>query len=83
MLNQVREWFKWKFKSQKEEILYLLQNNKSVSSCIFAMEYGILRFWACIFNLRKDWYNIKTESKWVKLKNWRTQRQVNYTLLNK
>ena len=82
-LKDLKDTFKWKFKSQQEEVLYLLQTNKSVSSCVFAMERGILRYSVHIFNLRKEGYEIKMDYEWVTLKNWRKQKKTTYSLLNK
>jgi len=80
MLKWIYDSFKKKFKSQKEEVLFLLQASSTGVSCFeFAMEYGILRYWASIFQLRKEGYNIEMEDKYVK-KNWRTQRQTVYFL---
>lgn len=44
--------------TQKQRVLKMLQNNKEVSSLDFA-KAGILRYWAHIFDLRKEGYPIK------------------------
>ena len=73
------------FKSQTDEVLFILQNKKSVACVEFANKYGILRYGACIFNLRHwknaNWrrYKIDMVEKYVRV--WkRIQRQVRYSL---
>lgn len=66
-------------KTQKERVLEILQKNKKkwVWCYEFAMKYGILRYWDCIFKLRSEWYRIDMTDKRVK-KNWTMQRQTKY-----
>lgn len=72
---------KRKFKSQKEEVLYLLQHNKKISCKDFAMTYGILRYGAAIFTLRKEWYRIGMDNRYI-MNQWRKQRHTYYFLID-
>lgn len=68
------------FKSQKEEVLYLLTHKKSVSSAEFAMQHGILRYGQHIFTLRNEGYRIDMTDKYVKVGK-RVQRRTAYSLI--
>ena len=73
------------FKNQTEEVLYILQNRKSVRCIDFILQFGIIRYPVAIFNLRHwhtaDWsrYTINMTEKKVKMWN-RIQRQTVYSL---
>lgn len=82
LIDIVLLFFKNIMKTQKTRVLELLQKyrRKGVWCHKFAMKYGILRYWACIHLLRKEWYNIiMTEKRVKKRGNW--QRQTTYFLI--
>ena len=69
-------------KTQKQRVLELLQRRKTkwVWCYEFAMKHWILRYWAYIHLLRKEWYNIIMKEKRVRKRgNW--QRQTTYFLV--
>lgn len=77
-----KDQLKKKFKNQKDEVLHLLKISKWkwVTCSDFAIKYGILRYWASIFQLRKEWHEIWLSEKYVKV--WkRMQRQTKYILI--
>jgi len=65
LIDIVLLFFKNIMKTQKTRVLELLQKyrRKWVWCYEFAMKYGILRYWAYIHLLRKEWYNIIMKEK--------------------
>jgi len=80
-LNRTMKIKKDKFRSQKEEVLYLLRNNESVSPVEFAIHNGILRYGQHIFTLRNEWYKIEMTESHVRVGK-RMQRRTLYTLIH-
>lgn len=67
-------------KTQKEEILEYLKNNKKITILEAIYQLGITRLSAVIYNLKKEGYNIDTQMKLVKAKNGRKTSVAEYIL---
>ena len=67
-------------KTQKEEILEYLKNNKKITILEAIYQLGITRLSAIIYNLKKEGYNINTQIKLVKAKNGRKTSVAEYIL---
>ena len=57
-----------KRKTQKEVVLWHLQNNGTITSWEAIKEYGITRLAARVFYLKEDGHDIETETKQVETK---------------
>lgn len=67
-------------KTQKEEILEYLKNNKKITILEAIYQLGVTRLSAVIYNLKKDGYNIETQTKTIKAKNGRKTSVAEYIL---
>lgn len=67
-------------KTQKEEILEYLKNNKKITILEAIYQLGITRLSAVIYSLKKEGYNINTQMKLVKAKNGRKTSVAEYIL---
>lgn len=67
-------------KTQKEEVLEYLKNNKKITILEAIYQLGITRLSAVIYNLKKEGYNIDTQMKLVKAKNGRKTSVAEYIL---
>ena len=67
-------------KTQKEEILEYLRNNKKITILEAIYQLGVTRLSAVIYNLKKDGYNIETQMKTIKAKNGRKTSVAEYKL---
>ena len=67
-------------KTQKEEILEYLKNNKKITILEAIYHLGITRLSAIIYSLKKEGYNINTQMKLVKAKNGRKTSVAEYIL---
>ena len=67
-------------KTQKEEVLEYLKNNKKITILEAIYQLGVTRLSAIIYNLKKDEYNIETQTKPIKAKNGRKTSVAEYIL---
>lgn len=67
-------------KTQKEEVLEYLKNNKKITILEAIYGLGVTRLSAIIYNLKKDGYNIETQMKLIKAKNGRKTSVAEYIL---
>ena len=67
-------------KTQKEEVLEYLKNNKKITILEAIYQLGVTRLSAVIYDLKKDGYNIETQMKLVKAKNGRKTSVAQYIL---
>ena len=67
-------------KTQKEEVLEYLKNNKKITILEAIYQLGVTRLSAIIYNLKKDGYNIETQTKLIKAKNGRKTSVAEYIL---
>lgn len=67
-------------KTQKEEILEYLKNNKKITILEAIYQLGVTRLSAVIYNLKKEGYNINSQMKLVKAKNGRKTSVAEYIL---
>ena len=67
-------------KTQKEEVLEYLKNNKKITILEAIYQLGITRLSAIIYSLKKEGYNINTQMKLIKAKNGRKTSVAEYIL---
>ena len=67
-------------KTQKEEVLEYLKNNKKITILEAIYSLGVTRLSAIIYSLKKEGYNIDTQMKLVKAKNGRKTSVAEYIL---
>lgn len=67
-------------KTQKEEVLEYLKNNKKITILEAIYSLGVTRLSAIIYSLKKEGYNINTQMKLVKAKNGRKTSVAEYIL---
>lgn len=67
-------------KTQKEEVLEYLKNNKKITILEAIYSLGVTRLSAIIYSLKKEGYNIDTQMKLVKAKNGRKTSVAKYIL---
>lgn len=67
-------------KTQKEEVLEYLKNNKKITILEAIYQLEITRLSAIIYSLKKEGYNINTQMKLIKSKNGRKTSVAEYIL---